>query len=62
MKENTPAHKRMKYNKDHCEEMKQKGPALFSYSIGFIHPVTGKEMSFESKPSEGIFAEFEKIK
>ncbi len=52
----------MKYNKYHCEEMKQKGPALFSYSIGFIHPVTGKEMSFESKPSEGIFAEFEKIK
>lgn len=52
----------MKYGKYCCKEMKQRGPALFSYNISFAHPVTGREMSFESKPSEGIFAEFEKLK
>lgn len=52
----------MKYNEYNHEEIKQKGLGLFSYSISFVHPVTGKEMSFECKPSEGIFAEFEKIK
>ena len=59
---NMPLYGDMKYNKYYCEEMKQKGLALFSHSIGFVHPVTGKEMSFECKPSGGIFAEFEKIK
>ncbi len=52
----------IKYNRYYYEKMNQKGIALFSYNISFPHPVTGKEMSFECKPSEGIFAEFEKIK
>jgi len=56
---NMPLYGDAKYNKDYRQEMKQKGLALFSYNIRFLHPVTGKEMSFECKPSEGIFIEFE---
>lgn len=55
---NMPLYGDAKYNKYYHQEMKQKGLALFSHSISFTHPVTGKEMSFEYKPSNGIFTEF----
>ena len=57
---NMPLYGDAKYNKYYNWDMKQKGLALFSYSIGFRHPVTKKKMIFGCKPEEGIFAEFQR--
>lgn len=50
-----------RYNKEFAEGGKRGSIALYAFSLGFFHPVTGKWMVFESKPKTSDFINFQNL-
>lgn len=46
-----------KYNQDCSVIMRNQGIGLFSYFLGFTHPVTKKTVEYSFRPDGGIFSE-----